>query len=75
MKYEKYIEHVSGKKKGDIFLFAISTCGWCRLTRELLDELGVDYKYVYVDLLEDEAKEEANKEVSRWNSEQSNRKS
>jgi glutaredoxin len=70
-KYENYIKHVSGKKKGDILLFAISTCGWCRLTRELLDELGVDYKYVYVDLLEGQAKKEANKEVSRWNPDQS----
>jgi glutaredoxin len=71
MKYENYIKHVSGKKKGDIILFAISTCGWCRLTRELLDGLGVDYKYVYVDLLEGETKKEANKEVSRWNPDQS----
>ena len=71
MEYEKYIKHVSGKKKGDVILFAISTCGWCRLTKDLLNELGVDYRYVYVDLLEGKAKDEANKEVNRWNPEQS----
>ena len=71
VEFEKYIKHVSGKKKGDIILFALSTCGWCRLTRDLLNELGVDYRYVYVDLLEGKAKSEANKEVSRWNPDQS----
>ncbi len=71
MEYEKHIKHVSGKKKGDVILFAISTCGWCRLTKDLLNELGVDYRYVYVDLLEGKAKSEANKEVNRWNPEQS----
>ena len=69
--FEKYIKHVSGKKKGNILLFAISTCGWCRLTKDLFNELGVDYRYVYVDLLESKAKSEANKEVSRWNPEES----
>jgi glutaredoxin len=71
MKYENYIKHVSGEKKGDVFLFALSTCGWCGKTKDLLDELGVDYRYVYVDLLEGEAKKEANKKVSRWNPDQS----
>jgi glutaredoxin len=67
MKYENYVKHVPGKKKGDIFLFALSTCGWCGKIKDLLDELGVDYRFVDVDLLEGEAKKEANKEVTRWN--------
>ena len=67
MEYEKYIKHVSGKKNGDVFLFAISTCGWCGMTKKLLNQLGVDYRYVDVDLLEGKAKTEADKEVSRWN--------
>ena len=67
MEYEKYVKHVSGNKKGDIILFALSTCGWCRMTKNFLNQLGVDYKYVDVDLLEGKAKDEADKEVSRWN--------
>ena len=43
---------VEGKnKKGDIRLFALSTCVWCRKTRNLLDENQVEYEYVYIDQL------------------------
>ena len=43
---------VEGKnKKGDVKLFALSTCVWCRKTRNLLDENQVEYEYVYIDQL------------------------
>lgn len=71
MKYEKYVKHVPGKRKGDVFLFALSTCGWCKKTKRLLNELGVDYSYVDVDLLEGEAMTEAEEEIERWNPSQS----
>ncbi|MFQ5905703.1 MAG: glutaredoxin family protein [bacterium] len=45
------VEHVEGKKKGDVLLYALSTCGWCRKTKRLLEKLRVEYDYVYVDLL------------------------
>lgn len=61
------VEHVEGKNKGKIMLYALSTCGWCRKTKELLNELGVEYKYIYVDLLEDEDKDTAMDEVKKWN--------
>lgn len=61
------VEHVQGKKAGDIMLYALSTCGWCRKTRELLQELGVDYSYEYVDLLQCPRREEVTKTVERWN--------
>ena len=46
------IEHVSGKNKGTIMLYALSTCGWCEKTKQLLTSLGVEYDYEYVDLLQ-----------------------
>ena len=61
------LEHVAGKKKGDIKLFALSTCGWCKKTKELLNGLGVDYHYVFVDLVPDEEKEEVMNEIKKWN--------
>ena len=67
MAFDKYIKTVQGKKKGDVFLFALSTCGWCRKTKALLDELGVEYKYVDVDTLEGETKDEVMKKVTKWN--------
>jgi glutaredoxin len=67
MKLEKYAKKVPGKKKGDIFLFAISTCGWCRKTKNLFNELGLEYSYIDVDLLDPQAKREVVEEVARWN--------
>ena len=60
-------EHVEGENKGKIMLYALSTCGWCRKTKELLNELGVEYEYIYVDLLEDEDADTAMDEVKKWN--------
>ena len=61
------MEHVEGKKKAKILLYALSTCVWCRKTKQLLDSLEVDYYYVYVDQLEGEEKEETTKEIEKWN--------
>ena len=36
------LEHVDGENKGNILLFALSTCGWCAKTRKLLEELKVE---------------------------------
>ena len=60
-------EHVPGKKNGDIMLYALSTCEWCRKTRELLTELGIDYSYVYVDLLSGEEFSQVLAEMGKWN--------
>lgn len=56
-----------GEHKRDVFLFALSTCIWCKKTKELLDSIGVAYHYVYVDLLDDEQKKEVRKILKQWN--------
>lgn len=61
------MNHVSGKSKGEIILYALSTCVWCRKTKQLLDQLGVEYNYVDVDLLEGEEKATATEEVKNLN--------
>jgi len=61
------MKQIKGKNKGDIVLYALSTCGWCRKTKDLLRELGVEYKFVDVDLLEGKEREEVIEEVERWN--------
>ena len=61
------MKQVTGKKKGDVLLYALSTCGWCRKTKDLLGDLGVEYRYIDVDLLDSEAKSEAIKEITDWN--------
>jgi glutaredoxin len=46
------VEHISGKKVGSVMLYALSTCQWCNKTKQLLRDLGIDFEFVYVDLLE-----------------------
>jgi glutaredoxin-like protein NrdH len=61
------MKHVEGKNKGHIMMYALSTCGWCKKTKRLLNEMGVEYDYTDVDLLEGEKKAETIKEMERWN--------
>ncbi len=62
-----HMEHVSGTDKGKVILYALSTCGWCAKTKGLLQELGVDFQYVYVDLLGNEEMALVMKEVEKYN--------
>ena len=59
--------HVEGKNKGDIVLYSISTCGWCKKTKSLLNKLGVEYRYINVDLLDKTEKEKIEEEIRKWN--------
>ena len=61
------VEHVNGRKVGDLMLYALSTCQWCNKTKELLRDLGVDFNFVYVDLLEGKEQDMALTELERWN--------
>ncbi|MPW26683.1 glutaredoxin family protein [Alkalibaculum sp. M08DMB] len=45
---------VKGSNRGKVRLYALSTCGWCKKTKRLLDELGIAYDYIYVDLESEE---------------------
>ena len=61
------VNHIDGVDRGDIMLYALSTCVWCKKTKALLDELKVKFSYANVDLLSKEEKAEAMEEVRKWN--------
>jgi glutaredoxin-like protein NrdH len=61
------MEHNEGINKGQITLYALSTCVWCKKTKSLLEDLGVAYDYVYVDNLFGDARDKALEEIKRWN--------
>ena len=63
--------HVEGKNKGEIVLYALSTCVWCKKTKKLLTELGADFHYVYVDLLEGKERASVLAEMVRYNPQRS----
>jgi len=49
-----------------VVFYGLSTCGWCRRTRRLLEDLDVAFDFVYVDLLQGQEREEALEQVGRW---------
>jgi glutaredoxin-like protein NrdH len=65
------LEHVPGKKAGNIVLYALSTCGWCAKAKRLLGELGVEYSYAYLDQATGSDLEELTAELLRWNPQRS----
>lgn len=61
------IEHIKGKKRGKIMLYALSTCGWCKKTKDLLNELGLEYSYIFVDQVDEKEKDKVMDDVRKWN--------
>ncbi len=48
---------VSGKRNNHkVTLYALSTCVWCKMTKQYLNDNGVEYQWVDVDLLDDNDK-------------------
>lgn len=61
-------EKVQGIDKGDVKLFALSTCVWCKRTKQLLEKIGIAYEYIFVDHLSGNDKEEVLDEIRKHNS-------
>ena len=61
------VEHVTGKNKGKVMLYALSTCGWCQKTKDLLRQIGVEFDYEYVDLLEGTAQDDVMNAIEKFN--------
>jgi len=61
-------ETVPGKKKThQVKIYTLSTCGWCKKTKELLKALDVEYEYIDVDILTGNDIIEADEEVKKYN--------
>lgn len=43
----------------DIHLYALSTCPYCRMTKRYLDDHGITYALIEVDMLEGDEKQAA----------------
>lgn len=61
------LKHQDGETPVRIVLYTLSTCGWCRKTKALLQELGIGYDYIDVDLLQGEERTAAKEEIAKWN--------
>ncbi len=49
---------VSGKNNTHkVLVYALSTCVWCKMTKQYLKDNGIEYEYVDVDLCDEADKE------------------
>lgn len=49
---------VSGKNsKHKVLVYALSTCVWCKMTKQYLKDNDIEYEYVDVDLFDEADKE------------------
>jgi glutaredoxin len=61
-------EIIKGKnKKHHVKIYTLSTCGWCKKTKELLQELDVEYEYIDVDTLIGNDILQISEEVKKYN--------
>ena len=55
---------VSGQKnQHKVILYALSTCAWCRMTKQFLKDNNVEYEYIDVDLCEEEDKQKIREHI------------
>ena len=53
------------KKDHHVLLYALSTCGWCKMTKAFLKENAVEYEYIDVDKLESSDRETVDQDIRR----------
>ena len=61
------VHHIEGEDRGRIMLYALTTCQWCRKTKELLVGLGVAFDYLYMDELDEAEMETIYKKLTELN--------
>jgi glutaredoxin-like protein NrdH len=60
------ISKVSGKNtKHRVLVYALSTCVWCKMTKNFLKDMGVEFEYVDVDLCTEEEKDKIRQEIQK----------
>jgi glutaredoxin len=58
------VVRVPGSKKNHkVLMYAISTCIWCRRTKQFLKDNSVEYEYVDVDLADKDDYDKIRKEI------------
>jgi glutaredoxin-like protein NrdH len=59
---------VEGKnQKNKVFLYTLSTCGWCKMTKQYLKDNDIAHEYLDVDKCSKEEQQEAIEDLKRRN--------
>lgn len=57
---------VPGKNnKHKVLLYTLSTCAWCKLTKQFLRENNIEYEYVDVDLCSEKDRERVRRDIQK----------
>jgi len=55
---------VHGKiNKHKVLMYALSTCAWCKMTKQFFKDQDIEFEYVDVDLTDDGDKEKIKEEI------------
>jgi glutaredoxin-like protein NrdH len=58
------LSKVSGKNnKHKVLVYALSTCVWCKMTKQFLKDNDIEFEYVDVDLCSDEDKQKIRRHI------------
>jgi glutaredoxin len=58
------IEKVPGKNnKNKVFLYALSTCAWCKMTKQYFKDNDVEFEYADVDLCTEKELDKVKKDI------------
>ena len=53
-----------GNKNHKVFMYALSTCVWCKRTKQFLKDNDIDHEYVDVDLERGEERKKIERELA-----------
>lgn len=51
--------------KHKVFLYALSTCAWCKMAKQFLKDNNIEYEYVDVDLCKEEDRKKIREDIKR----------
>jgi glutaredoxin-like protein NrdH len=51
------------KKQHKVVLYALSTCVWCKMTKQYLKDNEIEYEYIDVDLCQEEDKQKIREHI------------
>ena len=58
------LSKITGEKnQHKVVLYALSTCIWCKMTKQFLKDNSIEFEYVNVDLCEEDDKQKIRAEI------------
>lgn len=58
------VQKVPGKnKKKKILIYALSTCAWCKMTKQFFKDNDIEFEYVDVDQCSDDDKDKIKEDI------------